>query len=242
MVKALLDPEILEPLENHLHLLQSLVEFIKGGRLELYLTMGRFAETPLSNIVMLDPSLEDKAAIFRDTLRGKSLLTEWSTIYERFRELKEKHKKEYTEAHKRCQSNVDEAVAGLKQWTEKKQIDLSDVQKAIDSLEAFGCTAGKEGDYDETAFFCKVCRRALSTIQSAETLVQNRLTEEKERLISLLAKREKPAYNRRISSTKRIGNRRELNSALEEVSEFVKYWIAQRKKVKLKVEGETESE
>ena len=242
MVKALLDPGILEPLENHLPLLQSLAEFVKGDRLKLYLRMRRFAEAPLSNIVMLDPSLEDKAAIFRDTLRGKSLLTEWSTIYERFRELKEKHKKEYTEAHKRCQSSVDEAVAGLKQWTEKKQIDLSHVQRAINSLEAFGCPAGKEGDYDEIAFECKVCRRTLSTIQSAETLVQNRLGEEKERLISLLAKREKPAYNKRISSTKRIGNRRELSDALEEVSEFVKYWFAQGKKVKLKVEGETESE
>jgi len=240
-VKALLDPEVLEPLKNHLPLLQSLVEFIEGKRIKLYLTMRKFAEEPLSNIVNLDPSLEDKAAIFRDTLRGKSLLTEWSTIYDRFRKLKERHKKKYVEAHKKCQSNVDEAITSLKQWTKKKRIDTSQVQRTVSSLQSFGCAVGQEGDYDETAFLCNVCRRTLTTVQSAETLVQNRLSEEKEKLIAVLAEQKKPVYDKRISSTKRIGSKRELSGALEEVSEFVKYWLAQKKKVKLKVEGETES-
>ncbi|NVM24237.1 MAG: hypothetical protein HWN68_20965, partial [Desulfobacterales bacterium] len=239
-VKALLDPEVLEPL-NHLPLLQSLVEFVEGKRIKLYLTMRKFAEAPLSNIVNLDPSLEDKAAIFRDTLRGKSLLTEWSTIYDRFRKLKERHKKKYVEAHKKCQSNVDEAITSLKQWTKKKRIDPSQVQRTVSSLQSFGCVAGQEGDYDETAFLCNVCRRILTTVQSAETLVQNRLSEEKEKLIAVLAEQKRSIYDKRISSTKRIGNKRELSGALEEVSEFVKYWLAQKKKVKLKVEGETES-
>jgi hypothetical protein len=203
--------------------------------------MRKFAEAPLSNVVSLDPSLREEAAVFEEKLQGKSLLTEWDTIYDRFRRLKEKYKKNYVEAHKRCQSTVKDAVASLKQWAKKRQIDPSQIQNAISSLESFGCTAGEGGDYAETAFLCNVCRRTLSTIQSDETLVQNSLGEEKERLITLLAERKKPVYDKRLSSTKRIEDRSELMDALEEVSEFVKYWIAQGKKVKLKMEGETES-
>jgi len=240
-VKALLDPEILEPVENYIPLLQSLVKFVEGDRLNLYLTMRKFAEAPLSNVVSLDPSLREEAAVFKEKLQGKSLLVDWDTIYDRFRKLKEKHKKKYLEAHKRCQSTVKNAIVSLKQWAKKKQIDPSQIQRATISLESFGCTAGEEGDYDETAFFCNVCRRTLATIQSDEMLVQNRLVVEKERLIALLAEREKPVYDKRLSSTRRVADSGELRSALEEVSEFVKYWIAQGKKVKLKMEGETEN-
>jgi len=67
------------------------------------------------------------------------------------------------------------------------------------------------------------------------------LDAEKEKLIALLAKQEKPVYDARLSRTKRIGTSVELNSAIAEVSEFVKYWIDRGKKVRLKVEGETES-
>lgn len=240
-IKALLDPEILEPIENYLPLLQGLVEFIKGDRLNLYLTMRKFAEGPLNNIVNLDPSLQEEAAIFEKKLRSKGLLTEWDAIYDRFRRLKEKHKMKYLEAHKRCQSTVRDSVTSLKQWAKKKQINQSRIQKATSSLESFGCKAGEKGDYDENAFVCNVCRRTLSTIKSDETLVQNHLAEEKEKLITLLAEREKPVFDKKISCTKRIGDRGELRTALEEVSEFVKYWIAQGKRVKLKMEGETES-
>jgi hypothetical protein len=240
-VKALLDPEILESLDNHLPVLQNLIEFMEGERLQLYLTMRKFAEAPLSNIMAIDPSLEEKASVFTGKLTGKSLLIEWGAIYDRFRELKEKHKAEYIAAHDKCQHSVHDAIDGLKQWAKKKKIEPSHIQKAVNSLESFGCTAGEKGDYDETTFSCKVCRRTVSIIHNAETLVKNRLDEEKGKLIALMAEREKPLYDTKISSTKRVRSNSELKSALEEVSEFAKYWITQGKKVRLKVEGETES-
>jgi len=88
---------------------------------------------------------------------------------------------------------------------------------------------------------CNVCRRTLSTIRSDKTLVQNRLVEEKERLLALHVDGKEPVFKSSISSTKRISNKRELSDALDEASEFVKYWLAKGKKVKLRMEGETDS-
>ena len=63
----------------------------------------------------------------------------------------------------------------------------------------------------------------------------------KRRLFAILAEKKKPVYDERISSIRRIENDAELNRVIEEVRDFVSYWIAQGRKVKLRVEGETES-
>jgi len=240
-VKAILVPEIFESIENHLSLLTDLEDFIQSNRLNLYLKLSQFRETPLGNLVKFDPLIEEEANVFREKLEGKRLLTEWDTIYERFRKLKEKFKKSYIENHKSCQSTVDNAISNLTKWAEKKQFDTSRVQSIADSLASFGCEGGKEADYHETSFLCNVCRRTLSTIRSDKTLVQNRLVEEKERLLALHVDGKEPVFKSSISSTKRISNKGELSDALDEASEFVKYWLAKGKKVKLRMEGETDS-
>lgn len=239
-VKAILDPEILDPIENYLPLLQALEEFVDSTRLDIYLTMSKFTETPLDNLVKLDPSCEEEAKVFREKLEGKSLLTEWDTIYERFRKLKEKHKRSYMENHKSCQFTVDDAISSFRQWAKRKQIPESQVQAVGDSLASFGCEGGKEADYNETAFLCNVCKRTLSNIRSDKTLVQDRLVEEKERLMLILVEKDEHVFKSNLSSTKWISSKGELGDVLDEVLEFVNYWLAKEKKVKLRVEGETE--
>jgi len=240
-VKALLDPEIFDPLESHLPLLQSLLEFVKRTKLRLFLIMKRFAGAPLSSLLTFDASLKDEAAAFRSKLESKSLLSEWADIYDRFRKLKEKYKREYLEAHKKSQNSIDEALSDFNRWAKDKEIDPSLIGEVAGSLRNFGCEAGEKGDYDEATFMCKSCRRALSDVRSVEALVKSHLSSEKRRLLALLAEKKKPVYDRRISSIRRIENNAELSRVLDEVREFVGYWIDQGRKVKLRVEGETES-
>jgi len=240
-LKALLDQEIFDPLERHLPLLQRLLEFVRGNKLELFMIMKRFAGAPLSSLLTFDISLKDEAAAFRSDLESKNLLSEWADIYDRFRKLKEKYKKEYLEAHKKCQKSIDEAIFDLMRWAKDKQIDSSQIEEAISSLRNYGCAAGEKGDYDETTFLCKSCRRTLSDIRGIEALVKSHLSSEKRRLLAILAEKKKPVYDERISSIRRIENDAELNRVIEEVRDFVSYWVAQGRKVKLRVEGETES-
>lgn len=242
-VKTFLDPEILEALETQMPLLDDLKDWMDGDGLNLYLTMRRFADTPLTDLVRLEPRIESDAANLMERLTAKSLLNEWGSIYDQFRKLKEQYKLRYLEAHDNCQIAVEEAAGELEKWAGQREIEKEEVEKVIRNLKFLNCTGGKETAYDEKKFLCDFCGRTLSTIQKNKRLVQLRLREAKEELIKYLAEKGegKPSYDEKISSTKHIGNSLDLEKALGEAREFVQFWIAQRKRVKLKIQGETES-
>jgi hypothetical protein len=55
-------------------------------------------------------------------------------------------------------------------------------------------------------------------------------------------KPEEPVYSNRMVSSRTVTSSRDLERAMAEVSDFAKHWIHQGKKVKLKVEGESQIE
>jgi hypothetical protein len=235
-----LDPKIVETIQKHILLLEGLIKFIGEKRLNLYLSMRRFLDTPLNGLITFDTKCSDDARAFKDKLESKKLLEDWGSTYDQFRELAERHKLEYGKAHKECQSEVDDAIGGLIQWAEKINIDSSKLKSSTISLKDLGCSSGKEGSYDENEFLCSVCKRTLSTIRNHEGLVRSKLNIIKEALLAELKEKDKPIYDSQLSSTKILKKPKDLEGTLTEVSDFARYWLGKGKKVKLRVEGETE--
>ena len=237
-VKVLLVPEVLDSLENYLELLGNLNEFVRGDRLSLYLIIREFSGSHLESLERLDPAVKDEAASFREKLLSKSLLREWGTVYDKFRQLRDEHKKEYLGIHSRCQSTLEESEESLRRWAEDKQIDSQKVEEAVQGWGFLSCDSGEEGDYDETGFLCSTCNRTLTTLLYYETLIPGRLEDAKRKFIEFIVDEEEPAFKNILTSSITLAGEGELRQLVGEVSDFAMYWFAQGKKIRLKVEGE----
>jgi len=240
-VKAVLDPEVIDPLENYMDLLGSLDVFVKSDRLKLYLTMREFSGSTLESLERMEPSLREAASSFREKLSSKSLVRDWGMVYDKFRELREGHKSIYLEVHSRCQSSLEAAKESLSEWAEDKQIDQVKVEEAVQGWDFLSCGAGEEGDYDDVEFLCSTCNRSLTTLLFYETQIPARFEEAKKKLIEFIAGEEKSAYESSLSSSTTIVGEGDLGRVLGDVSEFARYWFAQGKKILLRVEGETQN-
>jgi len=238
-VKALLVPEVLDPLEKYLELLGSLDDFVGGDRLGLYLIMREFSGSHLESLERQDPSVKDEAGSFREKLGSKSLLDEWGTVYDKFRQLRDKYKEKYLEVHRICQSTLEEAGESLRRWAEDRHIDTEKVEEAVMGWGFLSCDGGVEGNYDEARFLCGTCNRTLTALLYHESLIQGRLEEAKKKFIESIVEEDEPAFEDAITSSVTVSEEKDLGSLMGEVSDFARYWLAKGKKIRLKVEGET---
>jgi hypothetical protein len=240
-VKIILEKGNQDTLENGLSLLIDLEDFVKGIKFNQYLTMKRFVGDPLESLLTFDPSVFIDCASFKEKLGGKNLLVDWKSLYDRFVSLEGKYKMQYLKAHKECQSTVDYGLSALQAWFEEKHLPVSKVGNSFESISSLKCKSA-EAKYDENEFFCSICRRILSTVKNQESTVVPRIDVLKELLFVEVKKPEEPVYSNRMVSSRTVTSSRDLERAMAEVSDFAKHWIHQGKKVKLKVEGESQIE
>ena len=78
----------------------------------------------------------------------------------------------------------------------------------------------------------------MTTLLYHETLIQGRLEEAKKKFIEIIVDEEEPAFEDIITSSVTVSGERDLGRLMGEVSDFARYWLAQGKKIRLKVEGE----
>jgi len=239
-VKAVLVPEIVDVLGHGLPLLNNIQNFIQNNRLSLYLSMRRFAEMPLNDLSNYDLTPTDNAQEFREKLVSKALVDEWGSIYDQYREFKDKFRGEYEKAHEFCQIKVETAVEGLKDWSREKQIKDEEVAKEILYLVRYGCDAGIAGRYLDEEYQCTACKRFLSTLNKDSSLVQLKVNEIKTKLITHFPGNG-DGYKQRLSVTPTIKSSSDMNEILEELREFASYWLDKKKKIRLKIDGEAES-
>lgn len=240
-VKAVLVPEVVDVLENRLPLLKNIQDFIQNNRLSLYLLMRRFAVKPLNDLCIYDLNIKDSAKVFRDKLISKTLLDDWESIYDQYRKFKDSYIGEYENAHESCQVEVDTAIDDLKDWSSEKHIKDEEVAKEILQLENYGCNAGKTGRYLDEEYQCSTCIRFLSTLHKDYGLVRPKLNEIKIKLFTQFQENGN-GYKQRINVNPTIESSSDLQITLDELREFVSYWLAKSKKIRFKIEGEAESE
>jgi hypothetical protein len=236
-VKEFLAPEVMDPLEKYLDLLDSLDEFVKGDRLNLYLNMREFSGSYLEKLEDQDPSLKADADSFREKLESKNVLAEWGNLYDKFRILRNKHKEEYLNVHNKLQSELEKAEGSIRYWAREKQIENEKIEEA---LEGWGFLTCNEKDaYDDIIFQCTNCNRNLTELRFHETLIPKRVDDAKKKLLDFIIEVEKPTFKNDFATSITVSKESDFKEQISEASDFVRYWLAKGKNIHLNIQGET---
>lgn len=231
-----LKDEVRDTLNEGIPFLKSINQFIEKDRLSLFLSIRRFADRPLSNLINLDESKEisERKENLERRLTAKTLTKEWENLYEDFSFLRKRYENYYHETHRDLQRVATKAIEDLIQWCEVESFEKNKVEKELKLLRGLLCSAGDAPIYDNSTYLCSVCQRELTEMKDKAELVQPRAIKAKDRLL-----RTKPiSYDATFSEQISIGEIDELRPVLTKANKFIQYWLKEGKKIRFSVKGE----
>lgn len=240
-VLTFIDEGTIQPIKDGVPVLTKLKEFISSGKFDVYLSVRRFVDRRLGELLKLkDEDLCEKGDTISKKIGSIGLLDEWGEVYEIFSVLKDEYAKAYKELHIKRQEKAEKAIVKLEKWGKSRRLDAKVINRALEPLREFLCKGGKEGKYDEREFVCGLCGASLSALNYNIEAIDVRYDAAKSDLVRELAKTEvKPTVPEKWSSGEReVKSFEDFERIVDEAAEAVQYGINKKKRVKVRVEVE----
>ena len=241
-ILTFLDEGTLQPIKDGISVFSALKEFVDSGKLDLYVSIRRFVDKHLEELLQFCGELRSTSEELKRMIESPELLDEWGEVYEKFVFLKEEYVKEYRRLHSERQERAEKAIEELESWGKSKGLDVKVVKDALVPLNKFLCKGGKEGKFDDRSFVCTLCGASLATLSYNIEAVGKEYDKIKQKLVSILVKKEekgeKPVFPAKWSEEREVGSVDDFKRFMDEALDVVRYGIERKKKVKVRVEVE----
>jgi len=240
-VLTFIDEGTIQPIKDGVPVLSKLKEFVGSGKLEVYLSVRRFVDRRLSELLKLkNGDLHEKSDAISKKISSPVLLDEWGHVYEVFSLLKDEYVKAYKGLHIKRQQKAEKAILDLEKWGKSRKLGAKIINGTLEPLHEFLCEGGKEGKYDEHEFVCGSCGASLSVLNYNVEAVAVRYDAVKSGLVKELATTEvKPTVPERWSSGEiEVRSVDDFERVVDEATEAVQYGINKKKRVNVRIEVE----